>query len=186
MNRELDIDKIIKQGEIRNELELERVSVAERRLRVLAKEGVGEQSRRSKLRKLIQDYERKYWSNPATITDSQIEESDQAEMIVLDEIKFINIRKRLIRTKLKKLGLKQQEFGKILGHSSKSYISELMNGISPFTMRDLILISKLLKIDLKKLIPTEISEEERLRIERNIKMLGKSEIRLNQEEFSIK
>ena len=48
---------------------------------------------------------------------------------------------------LKELNLTQQDLGTILSHG-KTYISELVNGISPFVMRDLIIIHKVLDINL--------------------------------------
>lgn len=38
-------------------------------------------------------------------------------------------------------------------------MSELMNGIRPFTLPDLIAISKLLKIDIKDIVPPFLSQE---------------------------
>jgi len=185
MRKKLNIDQIIEIGEIKNELELERVSLAERKLRVLSKKDPDLKSKRKKLRTLISNYESKHWRNTSSISDSKIKESDTAEQTVNSEMDFIFKRKKLIKSKLKRLGINQQEFGKILGHDSKSYISELMNGISAFTLKDLIIISKLLRINLNKLIPTQIDEKEKKKIEQKIKSLGNSKIKLNKEKFSI-
>lgn len=185
MKNELNINQIIEIGEIKSELELERVSVAERKLRALAKKDTTLKSKRKKLRDLIADYESKHWTNDSLISESQINESNNAEEVVDSELEFIEKRKKLIKSKLKRLGINQQEFGKILGHDSKSYISELMNGISPFTLKDLIIISKLLRIKLDKLIPTQIDEREAQMIEQKIKDLGNSKISFDKEKFEI-
>ena len=102
----------------------------------------------------------------------------------MKELEFIEARKKLIKAKLKRLGLNQQEFGKILGHDSKSYMSELMNGVVPFTLKDLIVISKLIKISLNKLIPTQIPDEEKSKIEKTINKLGKPKLKLDKNEFT--
>jgi len=68
---------------------------------------------------------------------------------------------------LNKLKITQQQLGKLLGHG-KTYISELMNGISPFTMRDLIILHKLFQISLDDLIPTIISQKDRVKIKNSI------------------
>ncbi|MDZ7777004.1 MAG: helix-turn-helix transcriptional regulator [Bacteroidales bacterium] len=73
------------------------------------------------------------------ISDSQVENSDKAEEIVNYEQKFIDKRKDSIRKKLKQYDMTQQDLGVILGHP-KSYMSELINGVSQFTLKDLVII----------------------------------------------
>jgi len=58
-----------------------------------------------------------------------------------------------IRKKLKEFDLTQQDLGVILEHP-KSYMSELMNGVSQFTLKDLVIIHRILGINLNTLIPT--------------------------------
>lgn len=184
MNNEFNIDQLIKRGKINNELELERASMAERKLRLMTDEFPEAKSKRKQIRELIYEYEAKYWTDRDKITDSQVQENDKAEIIVQSENEFIKARKKLIKSKLKKLGLNQQEFGRILGHNSKSYMSELMNGVVPFTLKDLIIISKLLKINLNKLIPTQIPDEDKTKIVNSIKKLGKPKLKLDKKEFA--
>jgi len=184
MKNQFDINKLIKVGKIQSELELERASLAERKLKLDSKKNPKLLLKRQALRELIYTYEKENWSNRKNISVKQIEESDKAEKLVFSEIAFFENRKKLITNKLKKLGLNQQEFGKILGHNSKSYTSELMNGIVPFSLKDLIIISKLLKIDLIKLIPTQIPEADKSKIEANIKKIDKPKLKLNKEEFA--
>ena len=185
MKKNFDIEQIIQNGEIKSELELEKASIAERKLRTLAKEDKQLKHRRSQLRELIVNYEAKHWADQDIITEDQIIASDNAELEAAAKFEFIMARKKLIRSKLKRLGINQQEFGKILGHDNKSYMSELMNGISPFTLKDLVIIGRLLRIDLNKLVMTHINKQEKLRIEQKIKSLDNSNIRLDKETFEI-
>jgi len=184
MNNEFNIDQLITQGIIRNELELERASMAERKLRLMGKEFPQAKIKRKLLRELIYAYEAEHWTNRDKISDAQVAQNDTAETIVSLESKFVDSRKKLIKAKLKELDLNQQEFGRILGHNSKSYMSELMNGVVPFTLKDLIIISKLLKINLNKLIPTQIPDEDKIKIANTIKTLGKPKLKLDNTEFS--
>ncbi len=48
----------------------------------------------------------------------------------------------------------------------------------------MIVISKLLKIDLNILIPTQIPEEEKIEIEQTIKRLNKPKVKLDKKEFT--
>jgi hypothetical protein len=52
---------------------------------------------------LIKDYEDREWSDLEKISDSQIEESDKAEEVVIYEQKFIHKRKDTIRKNLKNM-----------------------------------------------------------------------------------
>jgi len=185
MNQDFDINELIQRGKINDELELERASMAERKLRLYSEEIENSEKKRQELFKMIKEYEKKHWSDQTKISDQQIAENDEAEETVLRETNFIDKRKKLIKLKLKKLGINQQEFGVIIGHNSKSYMSELMNGVVPFTLKDLVIISKLLKINLERLIPTEIHNYEKIKIEKSIKKLHKPQIKFDKEEFAI-
>jgi len=98
---------------------------------------------------------------------------------------FINRRKKIIKQKLKGYGLTQQDLGVILGHNNKSYISELMNGIIPFSMKDLINIHRILKIELKDLVPTFLSHDERVRIKNSIDKLSSPKVKLNKDDLAL-
>ena len=50
-------------------------------------------------------------------------------------------------------------------------MSELMNGVSPFSLRDLIVINRLLKIDLTDLVPTFLPQSDRVKIRISIQKL---------------
>ena len=139
---------------------------------------------RTELRDLISMYENQNWADISTVTEEQIAQSEIAENLAEQEMLFYKARKQLIVSRLKKHSLSQQEFGQIIGHESKTYMSELMNGNKPFTMKDLIVISKLLKINLSKLVPSIIPDTEKNRIETNIKTLAKPMLILDTTEFS--
>ena len=185
MNTPFNIEEILELGEIQNALDFERALIADRKLRVLSKENPKYKTLRRKLRDLIEDYESKNWSSAARITDKKLKESDLAEAIAEKERQFIEIRKELIKSKLKRLNVTQQDFGKILGHKSKSYMSELMNGINPFSLRDLIIINRLLKIDLTDLVPTFLPQTDRIKIKSSIEKLENPKLQLSQDDFAL-
>ena len=174
---------MIEQGIIQNELDYERAMIAERKLRLLSKEVPNYIPERKKLRDLIEAYEKKHWSSDAEVSEEVIRESDLAEKIAETERQFIERRKALIRHKIKDIDLSQQELGVILGHHNKSYISELMNGISPFSLRDLIIINRLLKIDMDDLIPPFLSHSDRENIKISIAKLKNPKLKLIKDDF---
>lgn len=185
MQTDFDINKVIKSGKIQNELDFEKALIADRKLRVLSKENPEYRSVRSKLRDLIEAWESKHWMADSEISDEKIRESDLAGSIAENERQFIEKRKNLIRNQLKSLNLTQQALGGLLGHKNKSYISELMNGIAPFSLRDLIVINLLMKIDLSDLIPAFLSHNERLRIKASLEKLENTKLKLRKADFTI-
>lgn len=181
--KEFELNKLLKAGHISSELELEQATLADRKLRLLESESQSIKRKRVKLRKLIVEYENKHWSSNSRITKKKIIESNEAEKLVELQEDFFQKRKSIIKSKLKKLGLNQQEFGKILGHRNKSYISELMNGVNPFSLKDLIVISKLLKIELDNLVFKSISVKEQEKIVKTIESMQKPKLKLNKKDF---
>jgi antitoxin component HigA of HigAB toxin-antitoxin module len=137
---------------------------------------------RSRLRDLIKEYEDREWSDFDRISDSQVDESDKAEEIVNYEKKFINKRKDAIRKKLKEYDMTQQDLGLILGHP-KSYMSELINGVSQFTLKDLVIIHRIFGIKLNILIPTFLQSETRDKVRESIKKLNKPKLGLRKTEL---
>ncbi|WP_157750465.1 helix-turn-helix domain-containing protein [Mucilaginibacter gotjawali] len=87
-------------------------------------------------------------------------------------------RKNAIKSKLKEVGITQKQLGDILGHTSATYMSELMNGINPFTLNDLIVIHQLLNIELESLIPTTLSQRVRSRVLGTISKLKNPKLKL--------
>lgn len=185
MTTQFDISELIKSGRIQNELDFERALIADRKLRVLSKENSKFNSLRKKLRDLIEQYEKENWDAHSNISDKKIQESDHAEIIAEKERIFVRRRKELIRKELKKLDLTQQDFGKILGHESKSYMSELMNGVSPFSLKDLVVINRVLKIELTDLVPTFLPQSERVKIRSVIEKLDNPKLKLSKEDIAI-
>ena len=185
MKTQFDIHKTIERGTILDELELERASIARRKLGVLAKEDPKFLAEWKKLGELIRAYETENWGSNSRITDKRIEESDLAESIAENERVFIQRRKDLIKSKMKKVGLNQQQLGSILGHRSKTYMSELMSGICPFSLKDLIIINRLMKIDLTDLIPTFLPHMDRVNICANIAKLENPNLKLSQDDFTL-
>lgn len=178
MKTNFDIEKFIENGSITNELDLERAMIADRKLRLLSKENVHFKNLRKKLRDLIEDYENREWSNLDNITEEKVIESDKSEIIAERERIFIENRKQQIRKKLKALDLTQENLGHILGHKSKTHMSELMNGIKPFTLKDLVIINRILKIDITELVPIFLSREDQIKVKSAVIELNKPQIKL--------
>jgi transcriptional regulator with XRE-family HTH domain len=178
----LNIKEVANIERLENEYDLEKASLLERKLRLMIDENPDLKPIRKKLRNLIKEYEDKKWSNFDKITDSQIEESDKAEEIVNYEQKFINKRKETIRKRLKEFDMTQQDLGVILGHP-KSYMSELINGVSQFTLKDLVIIHRILKINLDILIPTFLQSETRDKLKESIAKLNKPKLKLRKTEL---
>jgi hypothetical protein len=185
MKTQFDIEEVLESGKLRNELEYERALITDRKLRVLCKENFRLKPLRNKLRDLIEKYEDKNWSRDSKISEKQMIESDLAELLAEKERLFIRKRKELIKKQLKNKSITQQELGIILGHKSKTYMSELMNGISPFTLTDLIVINRLLKIDLTNLVSTTLPSAQRIQIKKSLKKIGAEKIKFSKEDFDL-
>jgi hypothetical protein len=57
-------------------------------------------------------------------------------------------------------------------------MSELVNGIKSFTLKDLIIINRLLKININVLIPVFLSKEDQIKIKEVVVKLNKPKVRL--------
>lgn len=185
MKTHFDIEKIVENGIITNELDYDRALIAERKLRLLAKESLRFKNLRTKLRDIIERYEISEWSDIDNIDDFKLSESSKSERIAELERIFIENRKQAIRKKLKELDLTQENLALILGHKSKTYMSELMNGIKPFTLKDLIIINRLLKINIAVLIPVFLSKEEQVKIKEAVIKLGKPKVKLSSDDLAL-
>ena len=183
MKTHFDIEQLIEKGIITNELDYERALIADRKLRLLAKEDFNFKNLRTKLRDIIEKYENAEWSDVDQIDGAKLLESNKAEQIAELERVFLENRKQAIRKKLKELELTQENLGSILGHKSKTHMSELMNGIKPFTLRDLIVINRLLKIEIALLIPVFLSKEDQTKIKEVVIKLGKPKVKLASEDL---
>jgi plasmid maintenance system antidote protein VapI len=183
MKNILYIKEIEKIERLENEYDLQKASILERKLRLMAEENPELKPTRKKLRNLIKEYEDINWADFEKITDSQVEESDTAEEIVQKEEVFIRKRKAVIRKKLKEFDLRQQELGVLLGHP-KSYMSELMNGVSQFTLKDLVIIHRIFDISLKTLVPTYLQSETKEKVRESINKLNKPKLKLRKTEMA--
>jgi len=180
----LDINNILKTTEINSELGFEKATLLYGKLRWMAKEDTSLKPIREHLKKLIKLFEDENWSDLNAISNEQIDASDKAEELIFAEESFIQKRKTLIIDKLKLYGLKQQELGKILNHR-KNYMSELINGVRPFSKDDLVVIHRLLQIELRDLIPTFIKPEIEQHIKLSLKELGKSKLKLRKKDLIV-
>lgn len=178
MKTHFDIEKLVENGSITNELDYERALIADRKLRVLSKENSHFKFLRLKIRDLIEEYENSEWSTSKNITNDKLLISDESGRIAEEERLFLHNRKQEIRKKLKELDLSQENLALLLGHKSKTHMSELINGIKPFTLKDLIIINRLLNIDLTKLIPVYLSNEDKIKVKEAIQILDKPKLNL--------
>jgi transcriptional regulator with XRE-family HTH domain len=180
MKEQVNLKNILKAGKLTNELDLERALILDRKLRLLVKDEPELLESRNRLRLIIKQYEKENWSKESEIDESRIKESDNAEYIAEQERIFLEKRKNIIKEKLNEKEISQQELGKILGHG-KTYMSELMNGVSPFSMRDLIILHRIFGIKLENLIPTIISQKDRAKIKTSLTQLNRHELKLEKE-----
>lgn len=153
--KDINISTIVNISILTSEIEYEKALSIYKKLRWMVKDDPSLEPKRQHIKELILKYEKINWNNDDNISERQIEESDIAEKLIEKEEEFIYQRKLIIKKKLKKLGLNQQDLGKILGHR-KNYMSELINGVRPFSKNDLVIIHRLLKIKLDQLMPTFI------------------------------
>jgi transcriptional regulator with XRE-family HTH domain len=133
------------------------------------------ESIRDHLKNLIMQYEKLHWSDEDKITDIQIKESDYAEKIIHSENIFIQKRKEIIKKKIKKAGLSQKDLAKILGHRP-NYMSELINGMRPFSKDDIVVLHRLFEIEFNDLIPPFLKDETRNHIKSTLGELKNNKI----------
>ncbi len=173
----LEIDNILKLNELNSELDLERATSIYGKLRWMVKEDSILEPIQQHLKSLISHYEKSYWNDESGITDEQIAESDFAEKIVSSENKFIQKRKDLIRGKLKDNGISQQDLAKILGHRP-NYMSELINGVRPFSRDDIVVLHRLFEIEFKDIVPPFLKAEVTNHIKQTLGELKNKKMRL--------
>ncbi len=178
------IQNIQRLKSLESELDFEKASSLFLKLRVLEKADESYKPIRKHLRNLIKDYEEKNWSDENSVSENQIKDSDFAEALVQAENDFYQKRKELIKRKLKESGLTQNDLAKILGHR-KGYMSELINGLRPFSKEDLIVVNRLFKIKLEDLIPTFIKQDRASHIKKTLESLSNSKIRLTKRDFDL-
>lgn len=154
----LEIDNIPKIDELNNAIEFEQATSIQGKLRWMEKEDPTLKPIRQHLLHLIEKYESKHWGNESEITDEQIKESDDAEIIINAENRFVQKRKELIKSKLKDNNLLQKDLARLLGHRP-NYMSELINGVRPFSRDDIVIIHRLFKIGFNDLIPPFLNKE---------------------------
>lgn len=181
----MDIEKLIASGVIKNELEYQRAMVANRKLRLLAESSAHFKNLRSKLLDLLEKYEKIVWSDADTVSVAQVDQSDLAAAIAEKERIFFEKRKKTIQRKLKEFNLTQEELGLILGHKSKTHMSELINGVKPFTLTDIVVISKIFKLEIDLLIPKYLTYDKIDRINTAIDVINKPKLNTAKRELAL-
>lgn len=179
-----EIDNILNLEKLNSELELEQANALYSRLRPMAKDDPFVKNVRSHLANLIEAYEEKHWANEKSITGEQIDASELAERIVAAQNRFVQERKKLIRSKLKKYELTQNDLADILGHR-KNYMSELINGVRPFAKDDIVIIHRIFEIPLNKLVDSTIKESVAVRLRNVISKLNKPKFKLKDEDICL-
>ena len=177
-----DIDSVLQIVELSNELEFEKASALQLKLRWMQKEDESLSPIREHLRLLVRDYENKHWSNIDSITKEQIYSNAKAEQLVSAENKFISERRAILKSKLKAYGLSQSDLAKILGHRD-NYMSELINGVRPFSKDDIVVIHRLLKIKLDSLISPFVKEDVARHVRTTLETLNKQKVKLSKKDF---
>jgi transcriptional regulator with XRE-family HTH domain len=173
----LEIDNILRIDELNSELEFEQATSIQGKLRWMVKEDASLEPVRQHLIALIEKYESEHWNNETDITEEQIKESDIAERLVNAENIFIQKRKELLKRKLKESEISQKDLAKILGHRP-NYMSELMNGVRPFSRDDIVVIHRLFDIEFKDLIPPFLKKEVTSHIKTTLGELNNKRVRL--------
>lgn len=173
----LEIDNILKIDELNSELEFERATLIQGKLRWMVEDDTSLEPIRQHLIELIEKYESEHWSNESEISEKQIKESDIAEKIVSAESGFIQKRKELIKEKLKENEIAQKDLAKILGHRP-NYMSELMNGVRPLSRDDIVVIHRLFEIEFRDLIPPFLKKEVTNHIKTTLGELKNKKVRL--------
>jgi hypothetical protein len=184
MEKIAGLNTLLNKGIIENELDFERASIVSRKLRVLIKEHPELTEKRDRLRGILKEYESRVWGS-SNISDKKITESDLAEAIAEQERQFLYKRKTLIKEKLRLLSLTQKDLTKLLGHKSATHMSELINGIAPFSTRDLIVIHLLLKIDFNDLVPALIDSAERQKIALAVRELNNPKLKIDEKSLEL-
>lgn len=184
MNDIVNIREIESIQQLDNEFDLQKALLLDRKLRLLVKENPELKLIHDKLINLIQEYEHTHWKDSESIKEERFEEAEIAEKLIEIEQKFITQRKEIIRKKLKSYDMNQTELALLLGHK-KSYMSELINGVSQFSMKDLVIMHRVLHIELSKLIPTYLHSETRERIKKTIEQLDKPKLTLGKKDLII-
>lgn len=172
-----DIREIENIQQLDNEYDLHKALHLDRKLRLMVKDNAALKPIHNKLIRLIQAYEQKNWSDSENISEEQFVEAETAEQLIEIEREFVTRRKEVIRKELKNYDMNQTDLGILLGHK-KSYMSELINGVSQFSMKDLVIIHRVLGVDLSVLIPTYLQNETRERLRKSIAQLNKPKIKL--------
>lgn len=178
----IDIRDIENIQQLDNEYDLQKALLLDRKLRLIVKEHIDLKPIHDKVLQLIKDYEEKNWSDSKNISEKQFDEAETAEQLVEIERRFIAQRKEVIRKKLKSYDMNQTDLAILLGHK-KSYMSELINGVSQFSIKDLIIIHRVLRIDLAKLIPTYLQNETREQVKQSISQLNKPKLKLSKKDL---
>lgn len=178
MQTHFNIESLVKKGYIKCELDYEKALLADRQLKLLVKESPHFKTLRYKLRDIIDKYESCKWCDVDKIDDNKQIENDKTEHIAEQERLFIENRKQAIEKKIKEYDLTLENLASILGRKSKTHMSELMDGIKSFTVRDLIIINRLFNIEMDVLLPRFLSKQDQEEVKEAVKKLDNPKVKI--------
>lgn len=151
MLKPININDIINRGTISDELEYQRALIISNKLGLMKDKNPEKFSHKFNLISgILEKYEDYIVSNELD-TDDFVMLSKHYEAIALAESSFKNERKILIKSKLKEAHINQSILAEIIG-ISPTHLSELINGVYPYTKDFCTILSRTLKIDRDKLV----------------------------------
>lgn len=178
MQTHFDIESLVKKGYIKSELDYEKALIADRQLKHLVKENHHFKTLRYKLRDIIDKYESCKWCDVDKIEENKQIESDKNGHIAEQERLFIENRKQAIEKKIKEYDLTLENLASILGRKSKTHMSELMDGIKSFTVKDLIIINRLFNIKMDVLLSRFLSKQDEAEVEEAVRKLDNPKVKI--------
>ncbi|MBL0913756.1 MAG: helix-turn-helix domain-containing protein [Bacteroidia bacterium] len=176
------IDNVLKIKALGSESELAQAQHLYLKLRPAAADSPSLKPVRKHLAQLIKAYEEIHWARVEEVSAAQVKQAEYVEKQVLGREKFISRRRDLIRNALKRFGLKQNDLADLLGHR-KSYTSELVNGVRPFSQEDVILLHLLLGLRLEDLILPLVKESALTRLRTTLARLNRPGLQLREAFF---
>jgi hypothetical protein len=177
-----NIESLVLKGRITSDFEYEKALTADRKLKLCLNENPQYKTLRYKLRDIIDNYESAKWSEVDKIDDDNPFENDETEYIEEQERLFLENRKKAIEKKIIECNVTLEDLASILGRKSKSYMLELMNGIKPFSLRDLIIINRVFNIQMDLLIPRFLSKHDEAEVEEAVKKLDNPKVKVSFDE----
>ncbi len=164
--KKINVNELIKKGKVENEFEYKKLSNyalhLDNELDELEEKGEDLNSKTykqlyNKLNKATEILDKYSKENHIKydFSDEWLKENEIAEKEAEEERQEMRKRKKILKQLLKEYNLKQQELGYILGYKSKTYISNIVNGLKPLKFKDAFILKMMFHIKLQDLINEE-------------------------------